>query len=55
MGFKRGAALAWLGLMGMGGWSAAEAKGPLPRYGVMVYSNLCVDRQGADRGPLPYS
>ena len=51
MGFKRGAALACLGLIGMGGMSAAEAKAPpLPRYGVVVYSNLCVDKQGGDYG-----
>ena len=51
MGFKRGAVLACLVLMGAGGWSAAEAKAPpLPRYGVVVYSNLCVDKQGGDYG-----
>jgi hypothetical protein len=51
MGFKDTAVLACMGLIGAGGWSAAQAKAPpLPRYGVMVYSNLCTDPQGGDYG-----
>ena len=49
MDLNRKAALLCLSLLGAG--LAAEAKAqPLPRYGVMVFSNLCVDRRGGDYG-----
>jgi hypothetical protein len=51
MDLKRSAALACLGLWAATATSPAEAKAPpLPRYGVMVFSNLCVDRRGGDYG-----
>jgi hypothetical protein len=51
MGLKHGAALVCLTFWGAGAWSAAEAKtSPLPRYGVIVFSDLCVDPEGGDYG-----
>ena len=51
MDLKHGAAWLCLGLLAASSGSAAEAKAPpLPRYGVMVFSNLCIDPEGGDYG-----